>query len=149
MKLHLFKIPREVRPEAERARFMILSVKELRRDQISSGIYGHIYILLRFIYYGHSEDGVWQNDVTRRARGLANSVRRSTPFYLIIGPAMNPLGFYFFFLLSKCRQTQEHRLLNNFSKLSVCLTNQLATVCPHRATFHQPEKIIHADCQQN
>ena len=45
-------IPRKARAEAERARFIILSVKELGRDQISSGIYGHISRLVIKLYGG-------------------------------------------------------------------------------------------------
>ena len=61
----LFLAKRGRRPRV--AGFIILSLKGLRRDEISCGVYGHVYLFLylfvRLVYAG--------NDVTRpRARGL-------------------------------------------------------------------------------
>ena len=58
---YLFLAKRGRRPRV--AGFIILSLKGLRRDEISCGVYGHVYLSVRLVYAG--------NDVTRpRAGGL-------------------------------------------------------------------------------
>ena len=55
----LFLAKRGRRPRV--AGFIILSLKGLRRDEISCGVYGHIYLSVRLVYAG--------NDVTRPCAG--------------------------------------------------------------------------------
>ena len=55
----LFLAKRGRRPRV--AGFIILSLIGLRRDEISCGVYGHIYLSVRLVYAG--------NDVTRPCAG--------------------------------------------------------------------------------
>ena len=76
------------------AGFIILSLKGLRRDEISCGVYGHVYLSVRLVYAG--------NDVTRPRDGgltvwgaekLISSGLRSCKVFFF-----PPFSFLFFFL---------------------------------------------------
>ena len=67
--LLLFLAKRGRRPRV--AGFIILSLKGLRRDEISCGVYGHVYFFIYIFIYLSVRLVYAGNDVTRQcARGL-------------------------------------------------------------------------------
>ena len=65
------KQPRASRGPASHVLLVILSLKWLRRDEISCGVYGHVYLFLYFFIYLSVRLVYAGNDVTRpRAGGL-------------------------------------------------------------------------------
>ena len=78
------------------AGFIILSLKGLRRDEISCGVYGHIYLFIYwFIYLFICEVGVCRKWRHTAVRSWPNGVRRIKNSDLRAGGS-NPARCFFF-----------------------------------------------------
>ena len=95
---HLFLAKRGQRPRV--AGFIILSLKGLRRDEISCGVYGHVYLFLYIFIYLSVRLVYAGNDITLTLRWWPNGVRRrKTQIFGTEGRGFESCKVFFFFLL--------------------------------------------------